>query len=157
MGSKVSNNINDINQTTKLRIAKLLFFTTAMSTVGWNRFQNNFYIDVGLSTAEIGGLKSIGLCLKFIGEPIMCLIADMTDPKIIFAICMCTQIFSMELLRTIKPLTYNYILFIKILRTTTTPSTTLTTTASFYLIEGTNEGNINIYQYLLILLIIILI
>lgn len=150
MGSKVqvSNNThnNDINQVNKLRIAKLLFFTTAMSSVGWNRFQNNFYIDLGLSTAEIGGLKSIGLCLKFIGEPLMCLIADLTDPKFIFAICMCMQIFSMELLRTIKPLSYNMILFIKILRTTTTPSITLTTTASFHLTKGTNEGkHSNIY------------
>ena len=47
--------------------AKVLFFTTAMCGVGWSRFQNNFYLDNGLSSTEIGTLKSVGLLLKIAG------------------------------------------------------------------------------------------
>lgn len=46
--------------------AKALFFTTAMCGVGWSRFQNNFYLDNGLTTTEIGTLKSVGLLLKVV-------------------------------------------------------------------------------------------
>jgi hypothetical protein len=49
-------------------------------------------MDNGLSAAQIGALKSIGLVFKFVGEPIWCYLADMTDTKIIFAICMLMQV-----------------------------------------------------------------
>jgi predicted MFS family arabinose efflux permease len=107
---------------------------------GWTRFQNNFYMDNGLSSSQIGTLKSIGLVFKFLGEPIWCFLADMTDSKIIFALCIFMQIATMEIMRIATPLTYQTILVVKILRTTTAPSTTLTTTASFKLTEGTNQG-----------------
>ena len=51
------NNHDDIlltKQRKNLLIAKSLFFSTAMSNVGWSRFQNNFYLDQGLSSTEIG-------------------------------------------------------------------------------------------------------
>ena len=127
-------------QRQNLILAKSLFFCNAMSSVGWKIFQNNFYLDNGLTSYQIGSLKSIGLVLKFIGEPFWCLVADLTDPKIIFALCMIMQILSMEVLRHAKPLTYKLIFFVKVLRTTTAPSNTLTTTASFKLTEGSNEG-----------------
>ena len=153
--------------------AKILFFTTAMSGVGWNRFQNNFYLDNGLSSHEIGALKSIGLLLKIVGkwnsniamllhishllrevecysnlilcflilgEPLWSMVADLTDQKLVFGGCMIMQVLTMEILRISKPLTYNTIFLVKVLRTTTAPSNTLTTTASFKLTEGTNEG-----------------
>ena len=55
-------------QRTNLISAKVLFFTTAMCGVGWSRFQNNFYLDNGLTSAEIGTLKSVGLLLKIAGS-----------------------------------------------------------------------------------------
>jgi hypothetical protein len=54
-------------QRRNLMSAKVLFFTTAMCGVGWSRFQNNFYLDNGLSSREIGILKSVGLILKVAG------------------------------------------------------------------------------------------
>jgi len=124
----------------KLILAKLLFFATAMASVGWQRFQNIFYLEQGLSPSQIGELKSLGLLLKFFGEPFWCLVADLTDMKTVFAFCILMQISTMELLRLVKPLTFQSLLFIKILRTTTAPATTFTTMASFKLTEGTREG-----------------
>lgn len=146
----------------QLLSAKALFFATAMCAVGWSRFQNNFYLDNGLSSAEIGTLKSVGLLLKIAGafvaknflftdqisgimghsagEPFWSIVADLTDHKLVFGLCMVMQILTMEILRVSRPLTYNLIFFVKVLRTTTAPSSTLTTTASFKLTEGTNEG-----------------
>jgi len=46
--------IKIMKQRKNLVIAKSLFFSTAMSNVGWSRFQNNFYLDQGLSSTEIG-------------------------------------------------------------------------------------------------------
>ena len=123
-----------------LLIAKCLFFCNAMSSVGWSRFQNNFYLNQGLSAAEIGTLKSIGLLLKFIGEPIWCVIADTTNVQVVFGSCMFMQILTLEMMRTITPLTYDTLLLIKILRTSTAPSSTLTTTTSYQLTQGSNEG-----------------
>ena len=68
------------------------------------------------------------------------MIADLTDQKLVFGMCMIMQVLTMEILRVSKPLTYNLIFIVKVLRTTTAPSSTLTTTASFKLTEGTNEG-----------------
>lgn len=123
-----------------LILAKAIFFTNAMSQVGWTRFQNNFYLDHGLSSYQIGTLKSLGLVLKFISEPFLCFVADLTDPKAIFAFCMIMQIVTMEVLRLAKPLTYQIILLVRILRSTTAPANTLTTAASFKLTEGSGEG-----------------
>lgn len=153
-------------QRQNLIAAKALFFMTAMCGVGWSKFQNNFYLDNGLSSREIGTLKSVGLILKMAGsfnrrsfglcnaffyglipsshissgEPFWSMIADLTDQKLVFVLCMVMQIVTMEILRVSTPLTYSLIFFVKVLRTTTAPSSTLTTTASFKLTEGTKEG-----------------
>ena len=50
--------------------AKLLQYSAGMAAVSWNRFQNNFYMERGMSLATIGSLKGIGLLLKVVGEPL---------------------------------------------------------------------------------------
>ena len=114
-----------------LIIAKALFFCTSMSGVGWNRFQNIYFLNKGFSPSKIGMLKSIGLVLKVFGEPLWCCIADLTDTRLVFALCMLMQVVTMEMLRVITPLTFLVVVLIKLLRTTTAPSSTLTTTTSF--------------------------
>ena len=52
--SMSNDDIKIMKQRKNLIIAKSLFFSTAMSNVGWSRFQNNFYLDQGLSSTEIG-------------------------------------------------------------------------------------------------------
>jgi hypothetical protein len=126
-------------ETIDLFVAKALFFSGSMSTVGWNRFQAIFYLNNGLTPSQIGILKSLGLMMKFVGEPFWCLIADLTDQKAIFLLCILMQILTMEILRWIV-LTFATILVVKILRTTTAPSSTFTTTASFQLTKGSKEG-----------------
>jgi PPP family 3-phenylpropionic acid transporter len=123
-----------------LFVAKAIFFTNAMSQVGWTRFQNNFYLDHGLNSYQIGSLKSVGLVLKFITEPFLCFVADLTDAKMVFALCVVMQILTMEVLRIAKPLTYSIMFLVKVLRSTTAPANTLTTAASFKLTEGSGEG-----------------
>jgi len=123
-----------------LVLAKVLYFCTAMGNVAWNRFQNLYFLDAGILPYQIGQLKALGLALKLIGEPFWCLIADWTEPKVVFVICLLTQLFSMEILRNVVPLTVMVIVYVKIIRTATAPSTTLTTMASFKLTEGTKEG-----------------
>ena len=123
-----------------LLVAKALFFSTAMSSVGWQRFQNNYYLDKGFTSYEIGTLKSFGLLFKFVGEPFWCFIADLTDPKLVFIGCLVTSVATMEMLRVPKTLSYQWVLLVKFLRTLTAPASTLTTAASFKLTEGTNEG-----------------
>lgn len=49
------------------------------------------------------------------------------------------QICTMEILRS-GPLTYSTIMMVRILRTTTAPSSTFTTAVSFAITKGTNEG-----------------
>lgn len=89
-----------------LLVAKALFFSNAMSVVGWARFQNNFYLDHGLSSSEIGSVKALGLVLKFVGEPFWCaslffllfsfvfrcVIADLTNAKHVFIFCTLMQV-----------------------------------------------------------------
>lgn len=125
----------------RLFLAKVLFLSSSLSSVGWNRFQNNFYLDNGLSSSQIGNLKAVGLVFKFIGDPVVSYIADITDDKIVFIITMIMQVFSMEFLRFYqKSLTFTIILLVKLLRSATAPSTTLITVAALKLSEGTNEG-----------------
>ena len=123
-----------------LVLAKVLYFSTAMGNVAWNRFQNLYFLDAGIQPHQIGNLKALGLALKLVGEPFWCLVADWTEPKIVFVICLLTQLFSMEILRNVVPLTVTVIVYVKFIRTATAPSTTLTTMASFKLTEGTKEG-----------------
>jgi hypothetical protein len=120
-------------------LAKVLYFTTSLSNVGWNRFQNIYYLQNGITPMQIGELKSLGLALKFVGEPFWCLVADFTDPKLVYALVLLTQIFSMEIIRNF-PITYSTIVFVKLVRTATAPTTTLTTIAALKLIEGSREG-----------------
>ena len=85
-------------------------------------------------------LKSFGLVLKMVGEPLWCIVADMTDDKVIFAFSLVMNIVTMEILRLAQPLTFGIICCVKLLRTTTAPGNTLMTTASFKLTEGSSEG-----------------
>lgn len=124
----------------KLVLAKSLFFATAMAGVGWQRFQNIFYLQQGMTPVQIGELKSLGLLLKFVGEPFWCLVADLTDMKVVFALCILMQVGTMEILRLTHPLTFQTLLLVKVLRTTTAPAATFTTMASFKLTEGSKEG-----------------
>ncbi len=133
-------------QRKNLALAKAIFFTNAMSSVGWSRFQNNYYLDQGLSSYDIGTLKSIGLILKVIGEPFWSFVADLTDGKAVFILCMVVQILSIELLRQATTITFSLILFVKILRTITSTNGTLVTAASFQLTDGTNEGVCSIFN-----------
>jgi predicted MFS family arabinose efflux permease len=123
-----------------LLLAKVLYFSNSMGSVAWNRFQNLFFLGKGIHPHQIGQLKSLGLALKVFGEPFFCFIADCTDPKYVFVICIMTQLLSMEILRNVVPLTLTVIMYVKVIRTTTAPATTLTTMASFKLTEGTKEG-----------------
>jgi PPP family 3-phenylpropionic acid transporter len=123
-----------------LLIAKLLFFCGSMGGVGWSRFQNVFYLEHGMNASQIGMLKSVGLVLKIVGEPFWCIVADVTDShKILFTICIVMQIGTLETLRWIS-ISFGTILLVKVLRTTTAPSGTFTTTACFALTKGTKEG-----------------
>lgn len=88
-------------------------------------------------------LSSTTKNLLLLGEPFWSMVADLTDQKLVFGLCMVMQILTMEILRVSTPLTYNLIFFVKVLRTTTAPSATLTTTASFKLTEGSDEGDHN--------------
>jgi predicted MFS family arabinose efflux permease len=123
-----------------LILSKVLFFSTALSTVGWNRFQNNFFIDHGLSNTDIGMLKSIGLLTKIVGEPVLCVVADSTNLKIVFFLGVLMSIFTMEILRTTSPLTFQVVVYVKLLRTFVSPIGTLTTTSALHLIRGSQQG-----------------
>ena len=120
--------------------AKALFFLVTLSVVGWTRFQNSFYIDAGLSNTEIGALKSIGLICKFIGEPLLCMLADFTGHREMFLFCIAFNAISIETLRTASPLTFRIVLFVKVLRTFVAPTSTLTTTTTLFLTKGTTQG-----------------
>lgn len=123
-----------------LILSKALFFVTALSTVGWNRFQNNFFIENGLSNSDIGLLKSVGLLSKIVGEPVLCMIADQTNLKIVFFVAVLMSILTMELLRTSSPLTFEVVMYVKLLRTFVSPVGTLTTTSALHLIRGSKQG-----------------
>jgi MFS transporter, PPP family, 3-phenylpropionic acid transporter len=123
-----------------LAIAKMIFFCGSMGGVGWSRFQNVFYLEHGMSGSQIGILKSIGMMLKIFGEPFWCIVADVTEShKLLFSVCLLMQISTLEMLRFL-PINFGTILLVKILRTTTAPSGTFTTTACFALTKGSKEG-----------------
>ena len=132
--------LQDQNTLRNLAVAKLLFFCGSMGGVGWSRFQNVFYLEHGMNASQIGILKSIGMILKIFGEPFWCIVADVTEShKVLFAVCILMQIGTLEMLRWI-PINFGTILLVKILRTTTAPSGTFTTTACFALTKGSKEG-----------------
>jgi hypothetical protein len=123
-----------------LVLAKILYFSTGLASVGWNRFQTLYFLNQGIPPGQIGELKSIGLALKFIGEPFWCFIADMTDPKIVFILSLFASIGSLEILRNTENVTYWTVVLVKLVRTATAPQATLTIIASMELIKGSQEG-----------------
>lgn len=123
-----------------LLLAKILYFCTGLASVGWNRFQTLYFLNIGIPPGQIGELKSIGLALKFIGEPFWCFVADLTDPKLIFILSLFASIGSLEILRNTENVTYWTIILVKLVRTATAPQATLTIMASMELIKGTQEG-----------------
>lgn len=123
-----------------LVLAKILYFSTGLASVGWNRFQNLYFLGKGLAPGQIGELKTIGLALKFIGEPFWCFIADMTDPKLVFILSLFASIGSLEILRNTADVTYWTVILVKLVRTATAPQATLTIMASMELIKGSQEG-----------------
>jgi MFS family permease len=120
--------------------AKALFFIVTLSVVGWTRFQNSFYIDGGLTNTEIGTLKSVGLLCKLVGEPLLCMLADLTGHKEMFLFCILFNALSIEMLRRARPLTFGTVMVVKVLRTFAAPTSTLTTTTTMALAEGTSQG-----------------
>jgi predicted MFS family arabinose efflux permease len=93
-----------------------------------------------MNASQIGMLKSIGLMLKIVGEPFWCAVADVTNrQKILFALCILMQVITLETLRWVS-LDFKILILVKILRTTTAPIGTLTTTACFALTKGSKEG-----------------
>ena len=130
----------EISVRQKLINAKLLQYSAGMAQVAWNRFQNNFYLERGMSLATIGSLKGTGLLLKIVGEPMFSVLADVTEPKLVYAVCMIFGTLTLEILRLTNPLTFVVVLWVKILRITVAPATTLVTTASLHLIRGSSEG-----------------
>lgn len=147
-----------------LLYAKAFWFVGTLSSVGWTRYQvlivlslptlrmhcpdsinvcatkNNFYLDNGLTAYEIGSLKSFGLLLKLFGEPLWSTIADLTDPRAVYALCILVQIVSMEKLRTTHPLTVPLVFYIKLFRSITSTSSNIITAVCFHLTEGSGEG-----------------
>ncbi len=111
-----------------------------MSSVGWNRFQTLFFIQKGLSSSQIGVLKSFGMILKLVGEPFWCILADITNDKVVFAFSIFMNVVTREVMRISQPLTFPTICLMKVLRTATSPASTLVTTTSVKLTEGTVEG-----------------
>jgi predicted MFS family arabinose efflux permease len=128
------------NPTLRAYLAKALFFLSTLTYVGWTRFQNSFFIENGLSNSEIGVLKSIGLFCKFFGEPFICIIADKTSHKSVFLLCLVSNIVTMEIMRSIRPVTFNLVFLVKVLRTVASPAGTLTATVAMSLVEGSSEG-----------------
>ena len=128
------------NPNLRAYLAKALFFLSTLTYVGWTRFQNSFFIENGLSNSEIGVLKSIGLMCKFFGEPFICIIADKTSHKTVFLLCLVSNIVTMEIMRSIRPVTFNLVFLVKVLRTVASPAGTLTATVAMSLVEGSNEG-----------------
>lgn len=120
--------------------AKALFFVVTLSIVGWTRFQNSFYIDNGLSNTEIGTLKSVGLICKLVGEPLLCMAADITGHREMFLFCIFFNAISIEVLRLSSPLSFGTVLAVKVLRTFAAPTSTLTTTTTMALVEGSKQG-----------------
>jgi hypothetical protein len=49
-------------------LANVIYFSTGLASVGWNRFQNIYFLSKGIPPSQIGELKSIGLALKFVGN-----------------------------------------------------------------------------------------
>jgi MFS transporter, PPP family, 3-phenylpropionic acid transporter len=124
----------------RLLFAKVLFFTTALSTVGWTRFQNNVLLNRGISARDVGILKGVGLLFKLIGELACATVADKHDPFRVFIVCAVCQAYTLECIRSSSTLSFNYVLFIKFLRGITACLPTLTNTLSVALTAGTKEG-----------------
>jgi len=124
----------------KLVFAKVLFFSTALSTVGWTRFQNNVLLSKGISARDVGILKGVGLLFKLTGELTCATVADKYDPFSVFIVCTLCQAYTMECIRSSATLSFNFVLFIKFLRGLTACLPTLTNTLSVALTAGTKEG-----------------
>jgi hypothetical protein len=120
--------------------AKLLFFLSSLSTVGWNRFQNSFFIDKGLSNSQIGSLKSLGLLCKAVGEPILSLSADLLSTNSLLMCSLLVHIVSLEYLRIHKNVGIINLMHVKLMRTFCSPQNTLTTSTVLKLI-GTSTSN----------------
>lgn len=93
-----------------------------------------------MTSYQIGLLKSIGLLCKFFAEPILCLLADISSEKLVFAVCILLQMVTMEIFRLVQPLTFGIILTIKMLRMSAAPSSTFTSSFALKVTEGSSEG-----------------
>ena len=64
----------------RLRLAKLLSFTSGAGMVAWNKFSSLWLLSVGLSPTEVGVLKTSGLLAKSVCQPLWALLADFRTP-----------------------------------------------------------------------------
>ena len=76
-----NNNNNRGSSSMVLIFPKLLFFTVTISGVCWNRFSNLYFSSHGLTTTNIGDLKSIGFLLKFVTQPLWGYLGDYVGVK----------------------------------------------------------------------------
>ena len=65
---------------TRLRIAKMLSFTSGAGMVAWNKFASLWLLSVGLSPTQVGVLKTTGLAAKSVCQPVWALLADFKVP-----------------------------------------------------------------------------
>jgi len=64
----------------RLKVAKILSFSSGASMVAWNKFSTLWLLSVGLTPAQTGVLKSVGLVAKAICQPAWAAIADLKVP-----------------------------------------------------------------------------
>mmetsp|Transcript_23494 Transcript_23494/g.76510 ORF Transcript_23494/g.76510 Transcript_23494/m.76510 type:complete len:489 (+) Transcript_23494:229-1695(+) len=64
----------------RLKVAKILSFSSGASMVAWNKFSTLWLLSVGLTPAQTGVMKSVGLIAKAICQPAWAAIADLKIP-----------------------------------------------------------------------------
>ncbi|KAJ1488536.1 hypothetical protein T484DRAFT_1782720 [Baffinella frigidus] len=58
------------------RLAKVLSFSSGAGMVAWNKFASLWLLSIGITPAQTGTLKSVGLIAKAISQPVWAALVD---------------------------------------------------------------------------------
>jgi hypothetical protein len=153
MMTTTTSSTSSYSQTYRFTLAKLLFFTLSSCASGWNRYQTSFFLATQQASStntrrNLGLLKSFGLLLKLVAEPSLCCLADQHSQMLVILISLSSSIISLEILRRTASPSLLLLFFVRVLRTLTSPLSTLTTTTVLALTSDSSYGSQKAYSSL---------
>jgi hypothetical protein len=136
-----------------LRLAKALAFSSGAGMVAWNKFASLWLLSIGVTPAQTGTLKSVGLIAKALAQPLWAALVDMRVFGLVHPslgvvsnhlAAICSTVFSlitMEILRRFGPtVSFLHILLLRTIWAFANSGGMLVDAMVVQMSHGTDEG-----------------